>query len=262
MDDFIAADWLSVLRQQGLDSFDALWGLQADWFEPPNKRRGGWSGVVRIELPGPDGVSRGLFLKRQENHTRRTMLHPLKGEPTFVAEMRNIQYCQEAGVPALEPVYYAQRKVDGKWRAILMTEELLGYRSLWDLMLDWKEEGWGQSVALRKALIPVCAKVFQRLHRHRLVHNALHPKHVFVRNSNEVSVRLIDLEKMRRRPFVSSAAFRDLDSFNRRAWWWSTTDRLRFFNAYRGVKRMGDRDRRLWQRLSRSRVNFVREKLG
>ena len=115
MNDFVAADWVDALRAGGLDRFESLWALQAEWFEPPNHRRGGWSGVARIELPGPDGRPTGLFLKRQENHTRRTFRHPLHGEPTFAAEIRNILATQQAQVPSLEPVYYAQRKQDGRW---------------------------------------------------------------------------------------------------------------------------------------------------
>lgn len=261
MYDFIDERWLSALRQQGLDSFDALWDLQAEWFEPPNQRRGGWSGVVRIELTGPDDRRCGLFLKRQENHTRRSLLHPIAGEPTFGAEMQNILHCQRAGVPVLDPVFYAQRRVHGKWRAILMSEELAGYHPLTDYMAAWRDSGWAAHRSLRQALIPELASVVARLHRARLVHNALHPKHVFVRFSDQLNpqVRLIDLEKMRQTWSSKRAMRLDLDTFNRRTREWNRGDRLRFLKAYLGTNRREGTLKTLWHRLLTSKRQFMRK---
>ena len=75
MKDFLNQRWADVLRNNGLTDFDALWNLDIGWFEAPNRRRGGWSGVSRCELSVPAQASAGVFLKRQENHAcgRRTM---------------------------------------------------------------------------------------------------------------------------------------------------------------------------------------------
>lgn len=259
MNDFVAADWDSVLRANGLDSFEALWELEAEWFEPPNHRRGGWSGVARIELPGPDGRPTGLFLKRQENHTRRTFRHPLHGEPTFAAEIRNILAMQQAQVPSLEPVYYAQRKLGGKWCVILMTRELLGFRPLDAWADDWYAAGWTDSRRIRLQVIAECAVILRRLHRAGFAHNAMHPKHIFLRagGKDEVEARLIDLEKMRRKAGLLRRTLRDLDSLNRRSRHWSRTDRLRFLNIYLGAGRLDAGGRRLWFRLARHYLEKV-----
>lgn len=259
MDDFIAAGWDSVLNASGLGGFESLWALEAEWFEPPNHRRGGWSGVARIELPGLDGRLTGLFLKRQENHTRRTFRHPLHGEPTFAGEIRNILAMQRAQVPSMEPVYYAQRKRDGKWCVILMTRELLGYRPLDVLTDDWYAAGWGDSRQTRLRTISECAAVLSRLHRAGYVHNAMHPKHLFLRveEHERVEARLIDLEKMRRKPGLTRRTLRDLDSLNRRSRHWSRADRLRFLKAYLGVGHLGADGRRLWYRLARRYLEKV-----
>lgn len=253
MDDFVAEEWREALHTAGLDGFEALWNLEADWFEPPNRRRGGWSGVARIEVPGPDGRSTGLFLKRQENHTRRTLRHPLRGEPTFAAEIRNILAMQRARVPSLEPVYYAQRMLAGRWCVILMTRELLGFRPLDDWVEDWHAAGGGFR-QVRLQAIAECAKVLRRLHGAGFVHNAMHPKHIFLRlgDQGDVEISLIDLEKMRRKPGLARRTQRDLDSLNRRSPQWSRPDRLRFLQAYLGVDRLDATGRETWRRLAQT----------
>ncbi len=262
MRDFLDEQWRPLLEANGLAGFDPLWDLQAEWFEEPNQRRGGWSGVARVELERSDGGREAVFLKRQENHTRRTLRHPFRGEPTFEGEMRNIQALQRAGVPSLEPVYYGQRKVKGVWRAILVTRELKGFEPLNQWMRDWLEAGWANSVQQRRALIPEVSTVVRRLHDHRLVHNALHPKHLFIRFPEEgrPEVRLIDLEKMRFAPSPRRAAQRDLDSLNRRARHWSTADRLRFLKGYLGVSRLDSEGRGLWRYLAERKIRFVSER--
>ncbi len=55
MRDYVANDWESLAAANGLDSFESVWSLDIGWFEEPNVRRGGWSGVSRLELKLPDG---------------------------------------------------------------------------------------------------------------------------------------------------------------------------------------------------------------
>ncbi len=261
MDDYRNDYWRGLLEHNGLSSFSALWDLEVAWFEPPNYRRGGWSGVGRVALKTPDGSTKGVFIKRQENHLRRGLRHPIAGEPTFAAEIRNILAVMAAGVPTLEPIYYGQRRVNGRWRAVLVTLELEGYLPLNELMREWQVSGWGGSVTRRRQLIAAAADIIRRLHHSRLVHNALHPKHLFVRfpETGDPQVRLIDLEKMRRTWSVAQAARRDLDSLNRRARLWSWTDRMRFLHRYLRVTRLGLKGRRLWRTLAQSKIGFMRK---
>lgn len=107
MTDFANDTWRAVLARNGLDGFDALWNLEVPWFEPPNRRRGGWSGVARCELEDAAGQRRGVFLKRQENHKTFSWRHPFKGIPTFLREFRLIRRYRAGGVPTLDPVYFA-----------------------------------------------------------------------------------------------------------------------------------------------------------
>lgn len=257
MQDYLADNWQKTLTENGLRSFDDWWQLDADWFEEPNVRRGGWSGVSRLELEMPDGSHRAVFLKRQENHVTRTVLHPLRGIPTFIREMKNILTMQVASVPALVPVYFAVRNIDGAQRAILVTEALDGFTPLNEINLQTLSFGE------RGQLIKQIAEVLKRLHTQRLQHNCLYPKHLFVKQSGSgFEVRLIDLEKTRRCLFESSARFRDLDTLNRHAHDFSRTDRLRFMTSYLNVAAGDARLRKLWSKLARRANEKQQRKAG
>jgi hypothetical protein len=260
MSDYLARQGRELLERNGLASFDALWGLEAEWLEPLNRCRGGWSGVARIELDGGNGTTEVLFLKRQEGHTRRTLSHPL-GEPTFAAEMGGILALEAAGLLSMEAVFYGQRKVAGKQRAILLTRELQGFLPLSQQMQQWQQEGWANSLGQRRELIQVVADTIRRLHESKLMHNSLYPKHIFVSLPEHGSpkVCLIDLEKMRRTLCVGHATRRDLDSLNRRTGLWSSSDRMRFLQRYSGQSPLGSATRRLWRRLARSRISFIKK---
>lgn len=245
MQDYLADNWREVLANNGLSDFDAWWKREADWFEEPNIRRGGWSGVSRLELEMPDGSHRAVFLKRQENHVTRTLLHPLHGIPTFIREMKNIRTMQVAAVPALVPVYFATRTVDGAQRAILVTEALDGFIPLDEMNLQ------ALNFSERKQLIEQIADVLKCLHAQRLQHNCLYPKHLFVKQlESGFEVRLIDLEKTKRCLFRSSAMFRDLDTLNRHAHAFTRTDRLRFIMAYLDTDLRDSGLKNLWLRLA------------
>jgi hypothetical protein len=261
MDDYVSDRWRRLLEHNGLADFNALWDLEVEWFEPPNRDRGGWSGVARIELEGGDGGKEAFFLKRQENHARHTFRHPA-GEPTFALEMRNILWLTKAGVPTLEPVYYGQRHMGSGWRAILITRELEGYLPLDELMKRWRETGWRGSMAERRELIPVAAAIIKKLHRANLIHNALYPKHIFVRFPEHAKpqIRFIDLEKMRRAILPGRAVRRDLDSLNRRTQHWSWTDRMRFLHCYLGQRHLNSKGKKLWRLLAASNISFMRRR--
>ena len=247
----IAPDWQALFEQNGLRSFDDFWNVQAEWFEEPNQRRGGWSGVARCELKRPDGGVVRMFLKRQENHVTKTLLHPIRGMATLAREFKNFLRFERSGVAGARLVYFGQRRVAGKLRAVLATEELAGFRSLEDWMRVWRKEGWPR-LGERRALITSVAASVRRMHEERLRHNCLWSKHVFLKFADgipsargTVEVRIIDLEKMKRTWSSSNAARKDLCTLHRDCPGWSTTDRARFLKAYLDLKKLSQ-GRRLW----------------
>src|SRR5690606_39480275 len=95
--------------------------------------RGGWTSVYLLEL----GV-RADSLARRSNHLTRSLWHPL-GEPTFAREFRNIRRYAELGIPALQAAFFAERRLPGERRAILLTRALDGWSDLDHWLQCWGE---------------------------------------------------------------------------------------------------------------------------
>lgn len=250
MPDFIAHDWKPLLDVNGLGDFEAIWTLDIGWFEAPNERRGGWSGVSRCELELPEGGSTGIFIKRQQDHVYRSLQHPVRGMLTFAREFANLQRYRSLCIPTLEPLYFAVRKGGGHRRAILVTRELSGYAALDRCVECWDVEGFPE-LPRRRELITRVAAAAASLHRHHLQHNCFYPKHIFIGEvDGGVDVRIIDLEKTKWRLSKARASLRDLDTLNRHSPGWSRTDRLRFLLDYYRQDRVDARVRKTWQRLA------------
>lgn len=239
MASFISPDHRDLLATSALASFEDAWARRADWFEEPNVRRGGWSGVCRLGLPLPSGSELGVFMKRQENHQRRSLLHPLRGEPTFAREFRMLRYLEDHHVPAPRPVFFASSVVEGMPRGILMTEELAGYQPL-DVVVDALFAKERPPVAQQRALLRSVAGVVRQLHDAGVQHSSLYPKHLFVRMRDDADpdVALIDLEKSRTTLLQVLRTVHDLDALNRHSAHWSRSSRLYFLLCYLGQTRL------------------------
>lgn len=74
-------------------SFEHFWNQQGEWVEAPNVRRGGESGVQRIN--NTDGEL--LYAKRQTGHIYRSWLHPF-GRPTVLREQDALLALTRLGV--------------------------------------------------------------------------------------------------------------------------------------------------------------------
>lgn len=229
------------INLRGAQTFSTIWQMNVPLFEPPNTSRGGWSGVVKTYLQ-VDAQDLSVFVKRQDKHLTRTWLHCLNGIPTFQKEYANILRLRALGIPTLEPVYFARQ---GK-KAILITKALDEFLSLDKMSPN------ALSLEQRHSLLKTVARVISTLHFHRLQHNCLYPKHIFVAQSEQGwEVRLIDLEKLRRCIRRQSAQLRDLSSLSRHSdSTWSRTDRLRFFKAYTGEKQLSPTSKNLWKQIA------------
>ncbi len=249
MTDFVDDGWEETLQHNNLNSFDALWDLKADWFEPPNERRGGWSGVSRIQIEHPSGQPVGLFLKRQENHVCRSLTHPIKGVATFLREFKNIRRFQALHVPTLQPVFFGLRTVAGKQRAILVTQELVGFFPIPNTPHECAEL---KPLAARRALFTKLAELMHHMHADNRQHGCLYLKHLFMKPLAEggFDVRVIDLEKTRKLLSQKRAIFRDLYTLSRHAGEWSRTDCMRFFLIYRQEQKLSSESKQLWQNIA------------
>ncbi|AIZ34541.1 lipopolysaccharide kinase InaA family protein [Pseudomonas parafulva] len=223
MTDYLASAEAALLQRHGLDDFEALWALQLEAVDEPNTGRGGWSSVFRLELEG-----KGYYLKRQSDYLTHTLHRPL-GEPTFAREFRNIQRYQALGIPALQAVFYGERKQGGQYRAILMTRALDEWRDLDSLLLQWPQ----LDPAQRQGVLGACGELARTLHGARQVHGCFYPKHIFLRERREGwQAQLIDLEKTRPLLLGRRDRLKDLEPLLRRAPVWSEADLRHLLAAY------------------------------
>lgn len=251
MNDYLNEKWRAIFEFNDLNSFESLWDYEANWFEEPNRRRGGWSGVSRCELKLPTGGTRAIFLKRQENHGTFSLRHPLRGVPTFEREFKHIMNYKSKGIPTLEPVYFATRKAGNDQRAILITEELSGFISLEESVDGWIKEG-APPRSTRRLILKAVADLLRQMHAHGIQHSCFLTKHVFIRTTSEGSVeaRVIDLEKSRWRPSKTLCAMRDLHTLNRFSSCWGVVDRVWFFKEYLNTSRLTPFAKWLWHNIA------------
>ncbi|MCD6532925.1 MAG: hypothetical protein J7L25_02455 [Deltaproteobacteria bacterium] len=223
-----------LLQANNFGNFSKLWQAELEWFEPPNYRRSGWSGAARHELQLENGKTIGVFIKRQENHLRRTLQYP-QGCPTFRIEWQNLNKSTKHQIAVPHPLYYGERYVDGKPQAVLITYELKGFSALDEWLRGDQCKGGNQY--LRKEVLPTIADVVRRFHDHHFRHNSLYPKHIMLKVHQDgdlttTDVSLIDLEKSRRVFYPTGARIRDLDTLMRRCPEWTSHEKDLFFNYY------------------------------
>ena len=230
-------EYLALLNQHQLASFGQLWDFKGEWFEPPNRERGGWSGVNYVELTVESGEKRGVYLKRQQNFMRRSLRHPIAGEPTFMREFTILQHLAKHQVNAPKVVFFAAQAK----QAILITEALVGYVDL----DTWLEQNPNANIARKKNLIRSIANTVKNLHEAGVQHRSLYPKHLFVKEiksikeNNGFEVAIIDFEKSRITPLITRLKLSDLITLSRRLPQISRTQKLTFFKQYLGLNNNG-----------------------
>ena len=223
MIDFVADADRALLERNGLADFDALWAVQLEAVDEPNTSGGGWSSVFRMDLEG-----QGFYLKRQSNYLTRTLHSPL-GEPSIAREFRNIQRYRQMGIPALEAVFFGERKVPGERRAILMTRALDGWNDLDSLLEQWSQLSDEQ----QQAIFQACGQLARRLHGVRQVHGCFYPKHIFLQPDGAgYRAQLIDLEKTRPLLLGQRDRVKDIEPLLRRAHVWTEADVRALLAAY------------------------------
>ncbi len=198
MIEFINPLYRELLTRHRLHNFTAFWSLPRTWFEEPNYRRQGWSGVSTHRLAN-GGEHRILFVKRQENHDFRSLAHP-GGRPTFYKEYRNLLALERRRLATPTLVYYGERRSAAGRQAVLATWALSGYHNL-DDWLARPETETGRDADLEEI-----GRQVRRLHDLGFQHRALYGKHL-LRNPKlpvaDGGLVFIDLEKARHWPLMT-----------------------------------------------------------
>ena len=205
-----------------LGTFEQLWQIDADWYEPPNYKRNGWSGVCQLKL-----TDQLIYLKRQHNHARRTWLKPFSGESTLNREFQVLQHLQKNSICAPALIAFGEKLQHGKFDALLMMEALNHYVSL---------EHYAATQAITPPLIIAIATAIRQLHATGIQHRSLYPKHIFIKEKATIfEIAFIDFEKSRFTLLPKLRAITDLSTFLRKVNTWPDKDRMLFFMTYYGL---------------------------
>lgn len=189
------------------DEFDNWWATEGDWVEEPNYRRKGMSGVQCVERDG-----KTLYVKRMTQHLFHSARYPF-GRPTIVREIQVIRELERAGVIVPKIVYGNATKVNGEWRALLITEDMTGFVSI---------EAWYQQHAIapypdevREAMLKAVALAFKKMHSLNRQHGCCYVRHIYVKTEGTVEAGFLDLEKSRRRLRRHKAAKHDFSQLEK-----------------------------------------------
>lgn len=248
MQSTISPQYQPLLQLHQLASFEQLWGYQGDWFEPPNRERGGWSGVNYIELADASGKLQGFYLKRQQAHLRRTWRHPFAGEPTIVREFEILEYLSKRHVATPKLVFFGSQQD----KAILLTEALTGFMAA----NDWLKTHTNITVNTQRVLMRALASAVRKLHQAGVQHRSLYLKHLFVKENeagfnvddfekNGFEVAAIDFEKSRITTFIIWFRLADLITLHYRTANLGAGNKLAFFKQYFGTTHLSAWQKRI-----------------
>jgi tRNA A-37 threonylcarbamoyl transferase component Bud32 len=174
--------------------------LELDPFEPINVRRGGWSGVSRVEWAGE-----AYFIKRQVNHGYRDPKRFFLSTPTLRREYRNFQRLEKIGIKTPEIVIYAEQGSN----AMMVTKELDGFIDLDTYLKRVSSPGDRLKTFTR------LTEILLEIHDHHLHHGCLYGKHVMVHVEDPENLAMIDLEKMKFYPRRRFIACKDISQLTR-----------------------------------------------
>jgi hypothetical protein len=240
-------EWQNSLAQAGYSNFDSWWNAEQNLVETGNFRgpdaNTSWSHVSRLELP--DG--RTIYLKRQQNHFPNNLLLKARKIPTFEIEWQNYQKLTAAGVPTLNIIHFASRKINGDKQCIVVSEELKGMTPIDELIQWFEQNGWPDREQ-RLAMLGAILNVIKTMHGAGLIHNALYGRHIYLnipfvdgtpQLPEDYHACLIDLERTKSPGKNSPKLIKnDLEKMYRRNPQWPARDCLWFLKQYLGIHKL------------------------
>jgi len=223
------------LTEAGLLDIESVSQREFDWFEAPNRRRGGWSGVSRIVLnpDAPKAEQRAVFLKIQQNHfyiaPNTCFLKRLTFEREFAAMQAIRPNCD--AIP--EVVMFTKWQENGNQGSILVTEALDGWIPLRPWLLGDLEQPVPDKDTLHRAFDAI-AKTAREINQAGWIHMCFSAKHIFVNEQADgrFAVRVVDLEKTRKRIGLGRRTVKDCSHFMRHTLAITEEDKAHFLKAY------------------------------
>lgn len=189
-------------------NFNDWWEVEGSWVEPPNTRRGGFSGVIKTVVNGEV-----VYIKRMENHLYHSLRYPF-GLPTIMREVNAIKHLQRSGVVVPEIIFGDAIRKDGQWRALLVTKEMKNFLSL----EDWYKTGAYQTIeaSVYERILKEIASAFRKMHLQKRQHGSCYPRHIFIHYADHIQAGFIDLEHSRRRLTCAQAKNHDFTQFGKK----------------------------------------------
>ena len=228
-----------MLRAANLLDIEPLSQRTFDWFEEPNIRRGGWSGVSRIVL-NPDAAAqeqKATFLKAQMNHFYGGLARLSRKRLTFEREFNALQALGATTKAVPNVLFFA------KWRRGTDTGALLAIEALDDSLQlkDWlrgktQREPPDESTLCR--VLTAIARASRNINDAGWIHMGYSAKHFFVQEEPDGSFRsrVVDLEKSVRHPQARHRTKKDCSHFFRHTPNLGEEQKLHYLRAYFGTE--------------------------
>jgi len=232
---WIAPEWEDALKQADLLDIESVSKREFDWFEAPNRRRGGWSGVTRLVL-NPEAApedQQAVFLKIQQNHFYRAPNTFFTKQLTFEREFEVLQQLDSVTDSIPELVLFAKWRSGSDVGAILVTKALDGWYPLPDWIHGKKGLTPPDEVTFQRALEAI-AKGAREIHQAGWVHLCFSAKHLFIRPKDDGSFEscVIDMEKCRKHLSAAHRTRKDCAHFMRHTPGLTEAHKLNFTKAY------------------------------
>jgi len=232
---WISPKWESKLQDADLLDFEALMTRDFDWFEPPNERRGGWSGVTRLVLnPDADAAEQDvIYLKIQKNHCYRAAENFFQKKLTFVREFNAMQAFSAFTEAVPEIALFAEwRSGKDKW-AVLITKSLDHWFQYNHWLTGRTTAPIPDNTTILRALDAI-AGTSREIHQAGWVHMCYAPDHLFIKPQADGSfqVRVIDFEKSRKSKNKDFCAQKDSSRILRQAPNMTDAQKIHYFKAY------------------------------
>ncbi len=232
---WVSPEYESQLQAAGLLDLESVSKRDFEWFEAPNRRRGGWSGVARIVLnpEAPESEQRAVFLKIQQNHFYIAPNTFFRKRLTFEREFAAMQALQPHCQAIPKVILFARWSRDGDQGCVLITEALDTWHPLRHWLLGKHSTPPPDQETLHRCLRAI-ATTAREIHQAGWVHMCFSAKHLFLKEQDDGSfaARVVDLEKTRKRIGLGRRTSKDCSHFMRHTPSLTDADKLCFLKAY------------------------------
>lgn len=172
------------------------------------------------------------------------------GRSRLRAEWENLLLFADLGVPTAEVVAYGEQQGQAGYRGVLVTREIDSTVDLAQMVRDKHPQL--ANPLWRKHVIHRLSDGVRKLHAHGFIHNDLKWRNILVESKTDPGVFIIDcpLGRKMRGPFLTRGRIKDLaclDKVGHEVL--SRADRLRFYLAYTGRKKLNRRDKAIIARV-------------